>query len=109
MPIDETPFENVFKAYRTGDVEEVKPSLDLLSKEHANYVRKSLAILALQDRRSAILKLCLDPGGFQFEHHFEDAVNAFQNASDVLETFKVLGESKFRKIFPRRAPRAERG
>jgi hypothetical protein len=57
----------------------------------------------LQDRRSAILKLCLDQGGFPFEHYFEDAANA----SDDPETFKVLEESRFRKIFPRRVPPGE--
>jgi len=105
--IDSTLFENVFRAYRTGDVEEVKASLNQLSDEHANYVRKSLAVLALQDRRSTILKLCLDQGGFAFEHYFEDAANRFQNASDDPETFKVLEESRFRKLYPRPTPRAK--
>jgi hypothetical protein len=59
----------------------------------------------LQDRRSDILKLCLDQGGFAFEYYFEDAADRFQNASDDPETFKVLEESKFRKLYPRRAPR----
>jgi hypothetical protein len=42
----------------------------------------------------AFLKLCLDQGGFAFEHYFEDAADRFQNASDDPETFKVLEESK---------------
>jgi hypothetical protein len=33
-----------------------------------------------------------------------DAANRFQHASDDPETFKVLEESEFRKIHPRRAP-----
>ena len=57
------------------------------------------------DRRSDILKLCLDQGGFAFEHFFEDAADEFQNASDDPETFKVLEESEFRKIYPRQPPR----
>jgi hypothetical protein len=61
----------------------------------------------LQDRRSDILKLCLDQGGFAFEHYFEDAADRFQNASDDPETFKVLEESKFRELYPRQAPRNE--
>lgn len=60
-------------------------------------------MLALQGRRSTILKLCLDEGGFAFEHYFEEAANRFQNASDDPETFKVLEESTFRKLYPRSA------
>ena len=101
--------EDVFAAYRTGGVDQVKASLDRLSEEHANYVRKSLAQLASQDRRSHILKLCLDQGGFAFEHYFEDAADRFQNASDDPETFKVLEESEFRKLYPQLAPRNEEG
>ena len=59
------------------------------------------------DRRSDILKLCLDQGGFAFEHYFEEAADRFQNASDDPETFKVLEESEFRKECPRKAPRNE--
>jgi hypothetical protein len=61
----------------------------------------------LLDRRSDILRLCLDQGGFPYEHYFEDAANRFQDAPDDPETFKVLEESEFRKIYPRRAPRNE--
>jgi hypothetical protein len=61
----------------------------------------------LQDRRSDILKLCLDQGGFAYEHCFEDAADSFQNANDDPETFKVLEESEFRKIYPRQPPRNE--
>ena len=47
----------------------------------------------------------LTKGGFAIEHYFEDAVNRFQNASGDPETFKILEESKFRKLYPRRVPR----
>jgi len=70
--------------------DQVKASLDRLSEEHANYVRKSLTLLTLQDRHSSILKLCLDQGGFAFEHYFEDVANRFRNASDDPETFKAV-------------------
>ena len=96
----------MFAAYRTGDVEEVKAALARLSDEHAGYVRKSLAMLALQDRRSGILRLCFDQGGFAFEHYFVDAADKLQKSDDP-ETFKVLEESKFRELYPRRAPRTE--
>lgn len=104
---DSAPFEEVFTAYRTGDVDEVKACLARLSEKHAGFVRKSLATLALQDRRSRILKLCFDQGGFAYEHWFEDAANKFQNASDDPETFKVLEESRFRQLYPRKAPRTK--
>ncbi|EON63462.1 hypothetical protein W97_02690 [Coniosporium apollinis CBS 100218] len=104
---DATPFENVFAAYRTGDVDQVKASLDRLRDEHANYLRKSLAVLALQARRSGILKLCLYQGGFAFESYFVDAADKFQNASDDPETFKVLEESRFRELYPRSTARTE--
>ena len=64
-------------------------------------------MLALQDRRSHILKFCLDQWGFAFEHYFVDAADRFQNASNDHETFKVLGESKLREPYPRSAPRTE--
>ncbi|KAJ9637274.1 hypothetical protein H2199_007561 [Coniosporium tulheliwenetii] len=104
---DVTLFEDVFATYRTGDVDQVKASLARLTDEHAKYLRKSLAVLALQDRRSGILKLCLDQGGFAFEHYFVDAADKFQNASDDPETFKVLEESKMRELYPRSAPHTE--
>ena len=61
----------------------------------------------MQDRRSDILKLYLDQGGFAFEHYFEDAADRFQIVSDDPETFKVLEESEFRELYSRRAPRNE--
>lgn len=90
-------------------MKEVKASLDKLSTEQANFVRKSLAALALQDRRASVLKLCLDQGNFAFEHYFEDAANKFQNASDDTETLKVLEESRFRKLYPLPIPGADGG
>lgn len=64
-------------------------------------------MLALLERRAAVLKLCLDQGGFAFEHYFEDAANEMQDANDDPETFQVLEESGFRKRYPRPAPRPE--
>jgi hypothetical protein len=55
------------------------------------------------DRRSDILKLCFDRGGFAYEYCFEEAANRV-NASDDPETFKVLEESEFRKLYPWRPP-----
>jgi hypothetical protein len=64
-------------------------------------------MLALLERRAAVLKLCLDQGGSAFEHYFEDAANEMQDANDDPETFRVLEESGLRKIYPRLAPRPD--
>jgi len=104
--IDATPFEDVFTAYRTGDIDKVKASLARLSDEHARYIRQSLAVLALQDRCSGILKLCFEEG-FTFSGYFVDAADEFQNASDDPEIFKILEESKLREQYPRLPPRPE--
>jgi hypothetical protein len=104
---DITPIENVFTAYRTGDVDEVQASMARLSDEHATLVRKSLSMLALQDRRAGVLKLCLDQGGFAYEHYFEDAANQVSESEDP-ETFEVLENSRFRQIYPRNIRRSRR-
>jgi hypothetical protein len=98
---DTTPFENVFKAYRTGDATKVQELLSHLNDQHARLIRKSLSMLALQERRADVLKLCLDQGGFPYEHYFEDEANEVKESEDP-ETFKVLEESKFRILYPRK-------
>ncbi|RYP53705.1 hypothetical protein DL770_010982 [Monosporascus sp. CRB-9-2] len=105
---DATPFEDVFKAYRTGDVENVKANLGKLGKEHADFICKSLSLLALQERQSEMLKLCLDQDGFAYEGYFEDEANRVSEDDDP-KTFKVLEESNFRKIYPRKLLGSEDG
>jgi hypothetical protein len=60
----------------------------------------------LRDRRSDILKFCLDLG-FTYEHYFDEAADRFQNANDDPEMYKILEESEFRKLYPRLPPRNE--
>lgn len=60
-------------------------------------------MLALQDRRSRVLKFCFDEG-FTFQGFFIDAANDFQNASNDPDTFKVLEESKMRELYPQFPP-----
>ncbi|KAH8667476.1 hypothetical protein BGZ60DRAFT_409339 [Tricladium varicosporioides] len=103
---DAKPFKEVFAAYRTGDIPEIKAKLDKLNEEHAGYARESLAMLALQDRRSKVLKFCFDEG-FTFHGFFIDASNEFQNANNDPDTFKVLEESKMRELYPRCPPSVE--
>jgi hypothetical protein len=92
----------------------VQAKLQRLDDEHAKNIRKSLAMLALQDRRAGVLKLCLDQGGFPYEHYFEDAANRLQDEHDdpenechEPETYRVLEESRFRKIYPRKTARSK--
>jgi hypothetical protein len=84
-----------------GTIDDVKTKLDVLEEEQAKSVRKSLALLSLQERHSEILKLCLTLGGFAYEGYFE------VSEDHDPETFKVLEESDFRKKFPRTAPGTE--
>ena len=100
---DTNPFEAVFKAYRTGSTDDVRDKLASLSDEHAKCIRKSLSLLALQERRADVLKLCLDQGGFPYEAYFEDEANVVDENKDS-ETFEVLEQSRFRQVYPRRPP-----
>ncbi|OCL12218.1 hypothetical protein AOQ84DRAFT_386280 [Glonium stellatum] len=103
---DATPFENVFEAYRMGNIDDIKAKLDVLGEEQAKFVRKLLALLSLQEGCSEVLKLCLDLGGFAFEKCFEDEASRVSEDNDP-KTFKVLEESEFRKTYPRRTPITE--
>ena len=98
---DVTPFENVFKTYRKESVNEVSKNLEALPREYEPGIRKSLSFLALQDRRADVLKLCIEKGDFPFESYFEDEANTVKPGEDP-ETYKVLEESHFRKVYPKR-------
>jgi hypothetical protein len=67
-------------------------------------------MLALQERRADVLKMCLDAGGFSYENYFQDEANRLDPNKDP-ETDKVLEESDFRKKYPRKRwiPWEERG
>lgn len=68
----------------------------------AKGVKKSLAFLALQERRPDVLKFCLDQGGFPFEAYFHVEAESVDGKTDP-ETFNVLEQSPFRRE-PRKAP-----
>jgi len=111
-PVDDaTPFEDVFKAYRNGGVADVEAALIALSKpDHVRELRETLAMLALQERRAEVLKMCFDAGGFSYGSHFQDEANRLDPNKDP-ETDKVLEESDFRRKYPRKRwiPWEERG
>lgn len=100
MSTDAKPFEEVFTAFRTGTVEDVKAKLAPLDEKYVGDIRKSLALYALQCRRADVLKLCLDKGGFAYEHYFEDEADRVDPKTDP-KTFKVLEKSHFRQLYPR--------
>ena len=66
---------------------------------HHPYILRMLAMQALVDRRSDVLKFCLDRGGFEYESNF---VKRSNNVFEELHprTYKVLQESDFRKQHP---------
>jgi hypothetical protein len=105
--IDITPFEDVFTAYRTGDIAEIKDKLDRLNEENVEYLRKSLAMLALQERKADILKFCFEKS-FAYENYFVDEANRVQADKDAdPELVKVVEESEMRKMYRWVAPRDE--
>ena len=56
-------------------------ALDKLSDGHAQHMRKSLALLALQDRNVTVLSRLLDDG-IDIEEPFEDEVRRVQRKQD---------------------------
>jgi len=98
---DIKPLENVFRTYRSGNVDEIAEKLETLNEEDKKKATESLAALALTDRKPNILKFCLDRG-FEYTAWFRDAANSFEeddaNAdSDIVE---VLQASNFREKWP---------
>jgi hypothetical protein len=97
---DTTQLEAVFKAYRRSTLDDVKNKLGSLDRAPAEGVKKSLALLALQERRNDVLKFCLDEGGFHFERPFWDEAKRVDAEKDS-ETFNILEQSEFRRLYPR--------
>lgn len=95
--------EDVFVEYRHGSLATVEAKLNVLTEDRSKDVRKSLAMLALQERRADILKMCMDLGGFPYEGYFEDEANRVDEEKDP-ETFQVLENSEFRRVYPKREP-----
>ena len=95
--------EAVFFAYRNDSYEEIDKKLKLLEKEQQIGMREALAMLALRERRSEVLKMCLDHS-FQYLDGFEDAANLVKQDKSP-KTYKVIAESNFRRQYPRHRPR----
>jgi hypothetical protein len=59
-----------------------------LEDQHAKFLRKILALRALQLRKVEVLRYCLEVGGFPYEAYFEDEADNVREEDDPL-TFKV--------------------
>ena len=69
-------------------------------------VRRSLAILALQERNAAVVKYLLNEGIEPYSDAFEDEVRRVQKKPDP-ETFQVLQDwaEKTKRPWPKKQPK----
>ena len=88
---DISPFEDVFKAYRLGTLEDVKDKLtplQRLSPMAFEGSKQTLGMLACQERRADVLKYCLE-GGFPIESTFLEEAESVDAVKDP-ETYDVF-------------------
>lgn len=91
---DICPFEEFFKSYRHGSLNDVKDeltALERLSPKAFEGGKQTLAMLACQERRADALKYCLDQGGFTIESTFLDEAKRVDAAKDP-ETYDALAQ-----------------
>lgn len=62
-------------------MDKIQAALNKLGEDHAQHMRKSLALLSLQERNAAILKRLLNDG-IEMEDPFEDEVRRVQPKLD---------------------------
>ncbi|KAM7190048.1 hypothetical protein V8F20_009881 [Naviculisporaceae sp. PSN 640] len=110
---DISPFEDAFKALDKQDVQAIQEAAGKVDNQpHQEQIKKFfhkiLAFRALQLRKAKVLKYCLDVGGFPYESYFEDEADDVREEEDPL-TFKVLEESHFRRLYPRKSTNAGDG
>lgn len=91
---DTTPFIEVLNSYRKGD-EEMQTRLSRVEKRFREDMRGSMAMLALMERRSKVLKDCLE-GGFIITSWFIKAADEAEALNDDVETIKVIQDSRIR-------------
>lgn len=107
--------EAVFQAYGGDSIADLEAKLSKLPQITAGFLQRSLALLALRQRKLDFLQFCLqhgDPGVIDAwpSHAFEDAANAVNNEAEP-RLWKIIHHSNWRKHNPWRAPgaRDERG
>ena len=107
MVLDTTPFVEVLNSYRKGDDEEMQARLSRVEERFREDMRGSMAMLALMERRSKVLKDCLE-GGFVVMPWFIKAADEAEALNDDVETIKVIQDSRIRSARDRFRELAER-
>lgn len=69
--------------------------------DYGDDLMKSLALLALQERRMEVLKLCFAHSDSWQTQAFEDEANRVDKDKDP-DVFEVLDASRFRELYPRK-------
>ena len=88
----------MFAAYRDDNMDEMLASLARLDQSHARNMCVCLALLALQERKAAILERLLDED-LEITEPFEDEVRRVQSKQDP-QTYKLLRDYAARKQRP---------
>ena len=91
--------------YRNGSTDDVRVKLLALDSEVRENMAESLAYLAVKDGKPDLLEICFE-ADFRYEGYFEREANAVDPAK-YPETFAVIEQSQFRKVYPRREPANE--
>ena len=103
---DAKPYENVFNVFRQGTIDDIRTSLGKLGAGHERKMRTCLALLALQERNSVILRSLLEDG-IDIEEPFEDEVRRVQKKAHP-QTYMLLqkyAEERKRPWAKRKRPR----
>lgn len=107
---DVSQLEAVFHAYSNGSIDDLKATLEPLNKMTANSMRKSLALLALRDRKLEMLRYIVNDGQERYDpltaHTFTDMANSVNKAREP-ELFKIIQQSRWKRIQTRRGREAE--
>ena len=77
-------------------MDDIQATLGKLSERHARHMRKSLALLALQERNGTVLSRLLDDG-IEIEEPFEDEVRRVQRKLHP-EVHKLLKDYAANKL-----------
>lgn len=101
VPPDASPLKAVFVAYRHGTVGDLQEKIAALRQDYGADLVKSLALLALQERRAEVLKVCFAHSDCWQSYAFEDEANRVDREKDP-EVVEVLEASRFRQLYPRK-------
>ena len=88
----------VLKSYRKGDYQGMQVRMSRVEERFREDMRGTVAMLAVTERRSTVLKDCLE-GGFLLMQPFIKAADEAEVQNDDPETTKVIRESRIRKVY----------